>query len=576
MKFPAANPIPIKEMPGDGRVWRVDWFGGVSYDVNVPTEPKIGIFISPVTDGVIKNYASQQSVCGDEQKIIHVGVGQLPLLSIGSLWKNKLPLSQVAGERHTFKNIHISKEKVQQIKASHKFGENNLINRYYYRLGAGLNANCLAIEYEGDPFGIIVPTAELIRFYYATSSDLSKAIFKGDFKHALDSIVNLQETAFNKEEREFVIKRRKHFDDVDSLIIARILSSPLAKNSVDRIHDSLIKAFATGESFGWPESYFPFKGTTNWKALIKRLPYRDENGQEKWTKLVLSIQGCSAPFPYESIVLGKDNDNTRINHDDEQKNEDDKPAYIRQRDEATHGELQSAEEPDISIQQVLLSRPVDRFSFVNKIDQIEPVKDSNEYINTKATRYANTATSQLGTGDGSYQNTGVTSAQVQTGKKREKALEASFELINSLVKELNTRTGITATIRTKTPDIAWMPFIKPSGQAQWSYKNSRTYSRRAVVIVDIEYQGCWYSLVEFEHRAGDSFPMGLLAYPSGLKITNDKLKTILTGLSFAQGTWGNVSQRSLQPVQYERVKHSSAKIEALADNIFSKIKLFKE
>jgi hypothetical protein len=51
----------------------------------------------------------------------------------------------------------------------------------------GLLATCpgetllLAIEQDGDPFGVLVPTAEIVRFYYAPSTRLAQALFWGEY-----------------------------------------------------------------------------------------------------------------------------------------------------------------------------------------------------------------------------------------------------------------------------------------------------------------------------------------------------------------------------------------------------------
>lgn len=39
----------IKEFPNDGRVWRIDWFGAVRKNDNVPTEPTIDVYFRPVS-----------------------------------------------------------------------------------------------------------------------------------------------------------------------------------------------------------------------------------------------------------------------------------------------------------------------------------------------------------------------------------------------------------------------------------------------------------------------------------------------------------------------------------------------
>jgi hypothetical protein len=44
----------------------------------------------------------------------------------------------------------------------------------------------VAVEEDGDPYGLMVPTAEIIRFYYARSTRLAQALFWGEYKEAFN------------------------------------------------------------------------------------------------------------------------------------------------------------------------------------------------------------------------------------------------------------------------------------------------------------------------------------------------------------------------------------------------------
>src|SRR5215469_15240746 len=61
----------------------------------------------------------------------------------------------------------------------------NGIPRSYYRFGASwphVRETLLVVEeQDGDPFALMVPTAEIIRFYYASSMRLAQALFWGEY-----------------------------------------------------------------------------------------------------------------------------------------------------------------------------------------------------------------------------------------------------------------------------------------------------------------------------------------------------------------------------------------------------------
>ena len=89
----ARNIPKIQEFPADERYWRVDAFGAIIRNHNIPSEPFIQIVISPFVDNNLsskepKELASSNAVNDDDRKSIQIGVGQLPFISIGSVWKN--------------------------------------------------------------------------------------------------------------------------------------------------------------------------------------------------------------------------------------------------------------------------------------------------------------------------------------------------------------------------------------------------------------------------------------------------------------------------------------------------------
>ncbi|MFZ1891193.1 MAG: hypothetical protein WAU37_03270, partial [Formosimonas sp.] len=172
----AKQVITIAEFPKDERVWRVDWLAAAQHNDNVHSENTIEVYLRPVDMPQTKadfGVTIQERVCR------LIGVGQLPVLVLGSLWHNGRLMSEHAiKEYRELRNVQINSNTVKLITAGHKHNEQYVINKFSFDVGGfknGLSANCLAVEYNGDPYGIIIPVAEVLRFYYAPSSDLSKA-----------------------------------------------------------------------------------------------------------------------------------------------------------------------------------------------------------------------------------------------------------------------------------------------------------------------------------------------------------------------------------------------------------------
>ena len=79
----------------------------------------------------------------------------------------------------------------------------------------------LALEQNGDPYAVMIPTAEIIRFYYATSTRLAQALFWGEYKETFN--------AARSSVLEGVVRvhLRRWLEDQDAWTLARYLSSPV-------------------------------------------------------------------------------------------------------------------------------------------------------------------------------------------------------------------------------------------------------------------------------------------------------------------------------------------------------------
>ncbi len=80
----------------------------------------------------------------------------------------------------------------------------------------------MAVEQDGDPFAVMVPTAEIIRFYYAPSTRLAQALFWGEYKDTFDA-----ERSGVLEDGLVKVHLRRWLEDQDAWTLARYLYSPV-------------------------------------------------------------------------------------------------------------------------------------------------------------------------------------------------------------------------------------------------------------------------------------------------------------------------------------------------------------
>ncbi len=557
----------IKEFPHDGRTWRVDWFGAVEKNHNVPSEPTIEVIISPLRQSDSK-LASVSAVDDNERTVIRIGVGQLPFIVIGSLWIDGYCQREKAGKIERFTHIDINKSTVQMIKSGYKSNSETLVPYKFYRLGgAGLNANCLAISNDNDPFNIIIPVAEIIRFYYATSTDMAHALFYGDLKHDLNSIVNEKKSGINKKQKRCFLKLRQHFSDNDAWTIGRILCSPEAYAGATRIHDSISKASINRTNRKYPEAAFPFSGMTSIRARTKRI-----QSDGKWRHLVFEIEHCTGAFPFEHLFCHRDNDNSIADHETDIPDEEKKLAFKTRKDDydPEKHEAQSKEEPSRYQPTIVISNPKNRFGAITDKDLEKPnKKTTNLYKSAHIEPLVQSPSGELGTGKGNYSDSGTGGFRGDTGKVRAKALSASLTNFVKAIEYLNNMKGVTATIREVNDQIEFIPLTKPSRSRQWSYLDSKLKLRRRVLSADVVQKGKCFTLIEFEWRNSEHFKLAILATDDEKSISDNLIHGMLFAMAQEKGRWENITAPQAS-IKIDTMMHTWATTESFAETFKDK------
>ncbi len=413
----------IKEFPNDGQTWRIEWFNGIERDQNLPSEPKAQLVISPMMTGSAPNISSPSSFDDEQRKIISVGVGQLPLLQLGSLWRYSLPTGQLAGQIITFTDLFISSDTVRLVPSNIKDDHGYVIPWYLHRIKPAFLSHCLAIERNGDPFAIMIPVMEVIRFYYAETSRQSKAIFNGLYRIDLNKIINPERSFFDAEKKRCHLQLRMRFRNADTWIIGRLLCSREAYQGAIRVYDSIMQQKLQRRTHLYPETSFPFQGNTTLKTRgISHHP----NGAAQPRHLIFAIESCSGAFPYDSLSCRRDNDNrqSKTKNGDIEKNKIPGYGNMQANPAPSGGLLQSALEPNAALPPYEILTPSNRFTAIANFVLIQPEKYECRYKKATSYRFPLPETNEMSTGDGNYQNSKITPAYVEAYGRRQVRISA--------------------------------------------------------------------------------------------------------------------------------------------------------
>ena len=294
----------IDDFPADDLLWRIEWIGGVGYNTNVPSDPLIDVCLAQLPVGET-NPLSARSRSSQTKRTVRIGIGLLPYISIASGWRRHRPVpTNLAASRH---RLRIDTSSCRTVPLADLA---NTIPRSSYLFGVSwpvVRPTLVAtVQQNGDPYAVIIPTAEIIRFYYATSTRLAQALFWGEYNQAFKA-----ERSGVFEEGVVRVHLRRWLEDQDAWTLARYLSSPVMQREASRLYQSLqlCKLNSTG-LISEPDQAlpcgFPFEGPTIVQGVSVRLPGATPHSSPRW--LILQLERCSAPFPFDQVMVDRDND----------------------------------------------------------------------------------------------------------------------------------------------------------------------------------------------------------------------------------------------------------------------------
>lgn len=571
--------IQIKEFPNDGRVWRIDWFGAVRKNDNVPTEPTIDVYLRPVsvTD---KTSIADFGWLNKERICCTIGVRQLPVLTIGSLWKNGKLLDYQVIVPSNLPNVNIAEDSVRLIEAAHKDQTGYIINKAAFDIGGfknGLSARCLAIESDGDPYSIIIPVAEVIRFYYAISTNLAKIAFLGSYETNFDQIIG-ERCGFDSKTKILIIHLRQWLYDNEGWVLGRILRDKNAQQGFFQIHRSLVKQSVGKYHQPMPETNFPFQGKTDWAARCLSF-----TSGGKVRTLILELLRCTAPFPFSNLVVIRDNDGRQASPETDLPESNKRP-YLRNQGlkSGTSKKLHSIEEPVQNMKRMVIDYVKERFGDLWNKELIKPEKEFCNYRKTDLLFLPpSESTTALGTGDGTsgQSKTAPISISINVGKEtgiaqklrphsRSEALPATFENMMAAVRYLSENyqdKGVTA----KVWPTLYMP-LTSNRSSQWSYLDTSATTTnlvktpRRVLIAELNIDNMLFWLVEFEQRELESLTAAMIYGASSMKA--EEIKKILHLLARSKGIWKNIPPHGRFHIR--PMKHSWPSIEEYASSIY--------
>lgn len=283
----------IIAFPQDHQTWRIDWFGDVRYVRQYRyNQPFIQVALSKASLDSAGgwNYPDRFGSQLDEQVHAVVPIGMLGMLTIGSIWQDgQLVITpDYTLETFTVTGRHTS---APLVKAGTENTDGSFMLPFdahpYHR--AHTHSYCVQATLD-DGTRLIVPAAEMIRFYFGSSSGLLGRLFQGPFQEK-----RLWSRAEIDRHDHALIELAKGVSGASATDIARIALDPCALHAAKMISSSLLSA-TDSNNRAYPKMLFPFV----WKSdlRVRGIWLGDDNPK---TFLAFQILSCSHRFPFKKL-----------------------------------------------------------------------------------------------------------------------------------------------------------------------------------------------------------------------------------------------------------------------------------
>ena len=290
-----AHALRSADWPQDGRIWEAQWFGCVSTRNETPSSISIEVVVAPEE--------------GSPLRVIQVGVGELPMVSIGSRRLNGQfkPARLAPDQFDDIVSLHGVDTRIlrsgDQVPSSSGDARRYYIPPKHKKLGlsVALQTYCCAIPVADDPFGLIVPCVEVFRSWYGRSTALANRLLAGPFETQLpNALANPDGTV--ERDSQWHVRMRTGLSANDAFVVAALALDPVARECAKVPFDEIAQS-AVRSDIAHLRAVPPLCG-------LHRLRARGTWIKSENRRRFLVHQLLRVPYPgkYKTIFWNLDND----------------------------------------------------------------------------------------------------------------------------------------------------------------------------------------------------------------------------------------------------------------------------
>ncbi len=294
-------PQPIKLLKldrGPGVRIHIDWLGDIVGD----QERRIRVAISEWT--LAKRLGGKS-----EQRMVELPVAYLSELRVGDLWVEGIREQPKQITTEAFINLRVDDTTTELFAVGRNLATNphepaKFAIPFSQFDGYKQHTKSFVVRVKvRERTYLLVPSTEIVRFYFGTSGALLKQIFSGALaRRELVAGCNIRSDTGVAN-----VEMPKGFPREAAPIIARIAFDPAATRAFNQLIVSGTIACQNGTAW-YPKMGFPIAGNTNLHAR----GWWSEQGGER-TFFVQELESCSHPFPYQTLFIHYRNEREVLN-----------------------------------------------------------------------------------------------------------------------------------------------------------------------------------------------------------------------------------------------------------------------
>jgi len=517
----------------DGRVV-LRWFGRIIIDDGKNREPALETVFYK------KDRYSSATISRP------IGIQFIPLLKIGSVWEDERCVDY---ESYMEKSLAIRvKENCRIIDAGHTIQNEYLIPPSKYRIGQDwLGSKCALIE--SNECSLIIPCAEIMRFYYGHSSTLMKLIFSGRFSKKMICHCNMSRIVG----QNAYLQLKSNIPDSLAPTIGRFVFDEYAMTCAQNIHKSIVKNKMLHDQT-WVEAWPPLQGETTIQVQGIEM--------ERDLFLVLRILSCSHKFPFDNLFFTKNTANERESENATQED-------VKFNNRYEHNDRGYASEYDAKTRTIVYKDTSVRFSALDSVTVKKATID--EYIpiagRIKSAKSPDTTKSDKDTPE---------KVEIEPiSLKRSQAIPASLRSFFQIVEHISLDRNITCEYLRINPvdgdeSLSSFPIVRGRSRVlKWSFIGNLI--SRKCIIVRIEYHGRNYYAFEAEQSPGKEFHTILVVNNTDKTELDDyQVGKVLEVCVKNRGRW--LKQDQMTELERKKLKHTSKSVSRYANRLKALIK----